>query len=254
MLNNILFTLRGETSQFKFGFKVRPDDTFIVSYPKSGNTWIRFILANLLQPDEIINFRNIDGIVPDVHKSINHLKDITSPRIMKIHKHDFDYFQKTIYIVRDGRDTLVSYYHYNMDLNIFHGTFSQFLRSSLPTRFGTWSEHVHTAMKFNYEHPERMLYLRYEDMLIDLPSNIAKIASFCGITVNSGLIERVTKACTFDSLKKNEQTYGSEILNKDIQFFRKGTSRQWQDYFTPEDMDLFLESSRGMLLANNYQI
>ena len=46
--------------------QIRPDDVFIVSYPKSGNTWVRFILANLLAPGERITFRNIDNYVADV--------------------------------------------------------------------------------------------------------------------------------------------------------------------------------------------
>ncbi len=39
---------------------VRPDDTFIVSYPRSGNTWTRFLIANLLHPQEPVTFANIE--------------------------------------------------------------------------------------------------------------------------------------------------------------------------------------------------
>ena len=44
---------------------VYPDDTFIVSYPRSGNTWTRFLIANLLHPEIEIGFANIDSVVPD---------------------------------------------------------------------------------------------------------------------------------------------------------------------------------------------
>ena len=45
-------------------FTVYPDDTFLVSYPKSGNTWVRFLLANLLFPDEEVGFANINRLLP----------------------------------------------------------------------------------------------------------------------------------------------------------------------------------------------
>ncbi len=46
-------------------FEVFDDDTFIVSFPKSGNTWTRFLIANLLHPEEPANFGNIDRLIPE---------------------------------------------------------------------------------------------------------------------------------------------------------------------------------------------
>ena len=40
---------------------VYADDTFLVSYPRSGNTWTRFLIANLLHPEVEVGFANIDS-------------------------------------------------------------------------------------------------------------------------------------------------------------------------------------------------
>ena len=45
---------------------VLPDDIFIVSYPKSGNTWLRFLVANIVFPDREINLSNIESTIPDI--------------------------------------------------------------------------------------------------------------------------------------------------------------------------------------------
>ena len=45
--------------------RVYPDDVFIVSYPKSGNTWTRFLIANLVYPEKNPDFSNINALLPD---------------------------------------------------------------------------------------------------------------------------------------------------------------------------------------------
>src|SRR6266478_4226707 len=52
-------------------FAVYPDDTFIVSYPRSGNTWARFLIANLVRPNETVTFANIEKLIPDTSSQPN---------------------------------------------------------------------------------------------------------------------------------------------------------------------------------------
>ena len=39
---------------------VFPNDIFLVSYPRSGNTWIRFLVGNLLNTSDPITFANVE--------------------------------------------------------------------------------------------------------------------------------------------------------------------------------------------------
>ena len=60
------------------------DDIFITSYPKSGNTWLRFLLANLLKRhEEEIDFHTVHNYVPEVGKQADIIKTLKRPRIFK---------------------------------------------------------------------------------------------------------------------------------------------------------------------------
>src|ERR1019366_2584136 len=85
--------------------QVLPDDIFLVSYPKSGNTWTRFLLGNLLNPDEGITFANVERKVPDIYaESKRTLKKAPRPRLIKSHECFDPRYRRVIYIVRDPRD------------------------------------------------------------------------------------------------------------------------------------------------------
>ena len=89
------------------------DDVWIVSYPKSGNTWTRFLIGNLVAGGKVVDWSNIERIVPDIY--INRdplLKDLPRPRYFKSHEGYRPDYRRVIFIVRDPRDVAVSYYHF----------------------------------------------------------------------------------------------------------------------------------------------
>ncbi len=97
------------------GRKLRtfPDDVFLVSYPKSGNTWLRFLVGNLVNPYPPVTFANIESRVPSVYLNPeSRLRRIPRPRILKSHECFVPQYQRVIYLVRDPRDVCISYYYY----------------------------------------------------------------------------------------------------------------------------------------------
>ena len=94
---------------------VSSEDCLIVSYPRSGNTWVRFLLANLLEESRYpLSFQQMEERIPSIHqrKDWNRIRTIPSPRFIKSHMPYSSKYKKAIYIVRDGRDVMVSAYHY----------------------------------------------------------------------------------------------------------------------------------------------
>lgn len=236
--------------------RIYPDDTFIVSYPKSGNTWMRFLVANLLHPEQEINFRNIDRFVPDVYSAREQVNKLQPPRFIKAHDAWFSYFPKTIYIVRDYRDVVVSYYHYQQALGVFSGTLEDYI-SHVNTHhpFGNWSEHVQAALTFLQNNPEKIIIVRYEDLLADTVQVLQKLTAWLNITPAVSL-EQVVERCRFEQLRKLEETAGSTFMDKTQgeHFFREGQSGNWGKSFTPNMLKKLYEDPgvRTMLTHFNY--
>jgi hypothetical protein len=96
---------------------ILPDDVFLVSFPKSGNTWTRFLLGNLIFPDQPATFANIHRLIPDpTGTSKRDFERLPRPRIIKSHDCFDPRFPRVIYIVRDPRDVVLSQYHYHRKL------------------------------------------------------------------------------------------------------------------------------------------
>ena len=167
--------------------RVFPDDIFLVSYPKSGNTWTRFLVANLAYPEKNPDFSNINMLVPDPEGvSKRNLERAPRPRILKSH-HCFDpRFPKVIYIVRDPRDVVLSEYHFDIKRRAIADDFpipqfvSRFLRGELNHNYGTWGENAATWFYARSGDP-RFLLVKYEDLLARGIEEMARIASFLAI-------------------------------------------------------------------------
>lgn len=218
---------------------VFPDDIFIVSYPKSGNTWTRFLVGNLVYPKDVIDFSNIELKVPDIYQNINDiLLRIPRPRILKSHEYFDPRYKKVIYIVRDPRDVAVSYYYYHIKVRRIDDKYpidrfiQRFIRGELDS-FGSWEENVGSWMGVR-QYDENFLLLQYEDLLTNTLDNLKKIAVFLEIEVSEGLLANVIELSSFDRMKKLERDQSNtwKVLaksRKDISFVRKGVNGNWQE-------------------------
>src|SRR5580704_4157963 len=94
--------------------EVWPDDVFILSFPKSGNTWTRFLIANLVYPETPVDFSNINRLTPDPEAlSKRGMARMPRPRIIKSHQYFDPRYKRVIYVVRDPRDVALSQFHFH---------------------------------------------------------------------------------------------------------------------------------------------
>jgi hypothetical protein len=220
--------------------QVWPDDIFLVSFPKSGNTWMRFLLGNLLHPDKSVSFVDIESVVPDVAGSARaDLRKVERPRLIKSHDCFDPRYPRVIYIIRDPRDVAVSIYYYAKKVKNIDDSLP--LEAFIKTRFlvpgrsynGTWGEHAGSwlvnAMNiadFGFQnngsfrtsgsehtaaldagargHGREFLLVRYEDLLEDAQAELHRITKFLGLEFTSEQIAQAAERSTADSMRKLE--------------------------------------------------
>ncbi len=159
-----------------FVFEPRQDDIYIVSYPRSGTTLAQMLLYQLVSNGSVA-FDHISQVSPFVDSALRrgrNLNRLPSPRLLKTHW-SYERFPnwpgKYIYVVRDGKDVLVSYFHFqrthfNADLG-FEQFFQMFLDGRCP--YGSWFRHVRgwTAHGARAEHADSTLWGSGESNRID---------------------------------------------------------------------------------------
>ena len=111
-------------------FSYRESDVFLISYPKSGSTWLRFILANIIALDINhkkrlrVDFSSVNQLIPalslDALKNGADYKNIPDPRLMRSHRLYTPNFRNVIYLIRDGRDVITSYYYHYKKFHLNH--------------------------------------------------------------------------------------------------------------------------------------
>jgi hypothetical protein len=248
------------TDRAERNFKIYPNDTFVVSYPRSGNTWTRFLIANLLHPDLNVSFTNIERLIPDTSSQSNRaLKATPRPRIIKTHQYFDHRYNKLIYIVRDPRDIALSYYDFQRKYMQIDDDYpleryvDDFVTGKLISAdWGTWSENV-SSWIFTRGKRETFLLLRYEDLMADTPRELARIAVFLGIAPDPQRIEQAIARSSADRMRELEKLEEDKWIatknrRKDIPFVRVAKSGGWKASL-PEACVRQIESAWGDLMT-----
>lgn len=139
------------------------------------------------------------------------------------HLEDYPRSSRVIHLVRDGRDTCLSWCR------------TWFAPASLVQAAWYWRSHVRAARRWGKGHPDRYLEIRYEDLIGDEDRTMARIADFVGSAPGSGrfsgLAEVLAAGGTHDlirggALSSNKEKWRSQMGEKDIARFEKVAARE----------------------------
>lgn len=239
-------------------FEPRDDDVYVVTYPRSGTTWMQFILY-LLRSDRSMDFEHISEVSPWWERSMalgsRRAEDfgrLDGPRIFKSHlpRRWLPNQGRYIYITRDGLDVAVSYYHlYKSHIGFagdFAAFFERFVRGELQYR--SWFKHVE-GWRRSASDP-RVLLLDYESLRADLRGSVETVARFLGWPADESTLDAVEDMGSFAFMKAHESKFDpitETLLDQGLvtgRFLRQGQSGGGRDAVT-EAMRVRFEAARS---------
>ncbi|MEM9822791.1 MAG: sulfotransferase domain-containing protein [Bacteroidota bacterium] len=236
------------------------NDVFLASYPRSGNTWCRTILAHLLYPDfQLERMSEIRQFIPAVHRPIPHHQNYSRPRIIKTHQ-PFHYrlgknrdqlYKKNIYIVRNVFDVIKSYYHYKeargklvgVDWNAFALRMAYGMYGP-----GLWQEHVlgwYAAGKYHGE----VLFVKYEDLMAQPTEEVARMAHFLGQTKSEKAYQQIVEKSNIHNMKRAQE---EGAISAVPDFIRSGEKRLPQLIFEKKTIELIIQNNQAALTLLGY--
>ena len=244
---------------FFIKLNVHKDDVFLVSYPKSGNTWLRFMLGNYISNCHC-TFDNCHLIIPDLHFNfqLEYVMNLSKPRIIKSHRPHTKSYPRVIYLTRDGRDVAVSYFHYLKGTNKIskNMSFLDFLydfNTGKIDGFTGWSSHVNGWLDGS---SSKLLLIKYEDMKLNPFEVMGRVINFIGLEYDEKLVKSAIQASSIENMRSHESAMKFPKLessdSKTTSFIRKGTIGDWQNYFSEHLNQEFCQLHNKALKRLNY--
>ena len=186
------------------------DDIFLTSYPRSGNTWIRFLLGTLYTGTNLDWF-NMDKLVPDIYRCNDRaLKSTPRPRLLKSH-HPYDSrYPKVLYISRNPQKVCESYFYFHVKFGkrpntkeSFDKFFLDFIDGNIGD-FASWGENVKSWMTNRHNVPNGFLFCRYEDFVENTEFEVRRCLNFFGIERTEEDIRNAIKWASADNMRRLE--------------------------------------------------
>ncbi|XP_021719416.1 cytosolic sulfotransferase 5-like [Chenopodium quinoa] len=256
---------------FQRHFIARDSDLIVASFPKTGTTWLKALLYSVVNrfkrpsnqspflihhPHELVH-RLENDIYGEAfeYPRPHHLSELPSPRLFHTHL-PFTTLPETIkasgyrvlYIARNPLDTIVSFMLFALKPlkkilgEDFQPTIQDFFEELCAGRIchGPFFEHVVEYWKQSLEQPNKMLFLKYEDLKEDPTFQLKRVAEFVGMPFScseesEGVVEELVEMCSINNLKELEVNK-TGVINKIYDkksYFRKGEVGDWSHYITP---------------------
>lgn len=215
---------------------LEPEDAFVAGYPRSGTTWIRFMLYEILSGGDA-GFERVNRAVAEVGDQGRALRLLPGKgRLLKTHELYRGAYDRAIYLVRDPRDVVISEYHYLiMKRFIPEVPFDRFLDRFLLHKvntFGSWTDHVRTWLDARDEGRVELHTVRYEDLLEDTQEEMEGVCQFLSLEAGADAIHRAIESNTKKQMRKKEDKARHGALRgfrRDMRFVRQASSGTWRE-------------------------
>ncbi len=234
-------------------------DVFLASYPRSGNTWTRFLLTEVLAK-ESASFDNINFVIPEMGIQARATLQLPSGgRLIKTHEPYRKEYKRAVYLIRDFRDVMLSQYAREKELGLYQIGMDEYVAAYLEGRlsgFGAWQEHLPSWLDSPLARSGNMLIIKFEEMRKNPEPAIAKIVDFLGVPVN---LERIREAIANNSVERMQaKEKASKTLVKskgeEGRFVRKGAVAGWREKFTEQQLRLVDQQAGAVLQRLGYPL
>jgi hypothetical protein len=238
--------------ELRAAYGERDSDIYVSTYTRSGTTWMQMILYQLTT-DGNMDFDHIYDVSPWFYYSARWSIIPTcspDPRILKTHDYynfyDANTKGKFVYVIRDGKDVIVSFYHHKINVKGYTGTFEEHFDECVNADYYNcvngdyynWFEHVKGWLENKNNFP--ILYVKYESLKNDFDNEVKRIIDFCDIPVNDSILKRTKERTNFTFMKKCSSQLGPPRKPKSHhQFIRKGLIGEGSQRLTNKQKDMF---------------
>ncbi|KAK2575938.1 hypothetical protein KPH14_007300 [Odynerus spinipes] len=270
-------------------FEVKDDDVWVCTFPKTGTTWTQemiWCIANdldfegakkplperfpFLEYSIIFNYEKAQSRDSNLHlpqlvvDSVNYTKNQPSPRYIKTHLpfqllprelRTGEKKPRIIYVVRNPKDTCISYFHHCRVIEGYRGNFDEFCQLFLGGKLTYAPYWEHVLDYWNKKNERNILFLKYEDMKSDLPSVIKKSAEFLGKSIPEDEVQTLATHLSFANMKNNRAVNYEDSIKKNKKlrmveaegvFMRSGEVNQWKGKLSPDMVEKFDELTKQM--------
>jgi hypothetical protein len=222
---------------------LRPNDLFIASYPRSGTTWLRFLLYELLTGDPA-EFVLVNESIPYVgkHRGAPELLP-WGGRVIQSHETFLRGVTSALYVVRDPRSVVLSEYQWQLRTGLFEGSFGSFFDEFISGRanpYGRWDHHVDTWTTSELAAEGRLHIVRFIDLRTDAAAELTRILDFLGVQRSASFVERVVAHNRLEEMRRKEErapegALGTEARS-DIRFVQSGSTSAWRSELSPDQV------------------
>lgn len=250
---------------------LKPQDIFQASYPRSGSTWLRFILLQIMQGEEA-GFGKVDRVIPEIHQHRGVPPILPGGgRLIKTHEQYRKEYTRAVLLVRDFRDVLLSSHARSVELGlaplVSKGDLDSFTMSMLEGRalqMGSWHEHTRTWLNSPLAKNGNLMVVRYEDLRQKPEPTLGQLLEFLGVTADSRVIRKAIEDNSLQQMRAKEdkarkagqQTAlleANKKIGEEGRFVRKGAVGGWRSKLTDAQIKTIDQYAGDMLATLGYE-